>query len=265
MQIGEGTTAFVGTGLSAIAINKSFTSDTLGVATVNATTGQVTAVEAGSSVITYEGKDANGVVIEKGSVTVTVYPAAAVGAVPTVPAPSTVIGWGSNSTGFTPPETGQTIRWSVTNGTGSARINATSGAVGGQTAGDVTVVYKIMETATGIVAYKSAPVTVTIPNTPRVNTSAPYIDGGTIPGTYGMSTNVNLTVAILGENSTVVTFSNPRSSNPAIATATITAPNPSGHVFLDVAKVSSGPVNITFDYTDVHGTTGTMTWTFNFQ
>lgn len=265
LQLGETTTAIVGVGLSSTATYKSFTSETPGIATVNATTGQVTAVGVGTSIITYVGKDANGVVIEKGSVVVTVHPAAAEGAVPTVPAPSSVIGWGSNPTGFTTPVTGQTIRWSVTDGTGKATINATSGAVRGVGAGDVTVVYKITETATGIVAYKSIPVTVTIPNTPRVNTSTPYVDGGTIPGNFVTSTNVNLTGAIQGENSSVVTFSNPRSSDSAIATATISNPNPTGHVFLNVAKIGSGPVNITFDYTDIHGTTGTMTWTFNFQ
>ncbi|KUF29547.1 hypothetical protein [Lysinibacillus sp. F5] len=80
-----------------------------------------------------------------------------------------------------------------------------------------------------------------------------------------MSTNVNLTVAIPGENSTLVLYSNPRSDNESIATATITGPNPSGHVFLNVNKVGSGAVNITFKYTGSNGATGTMTWTFNFQ
>ncbi|QPQ35948.1 MULTISPECIES: hypothetical protein [unclassified Lysinibacillus] len=80
-----------------------------------------------------------------------------------------------------------------------------------------------------------------------------------------MSTNVNLTVAIPGQNGTVATYSNPRSNNTSIATATIIGPNPSGHVYLDVKKVGSGPVNITFDYTGSNGVTGTMTWTFNFQ
>lgn len=52
-----------------------------------------------------------------------------------------------------------------------------------------------------------------------------------------MSTNVNLTVAIPGQNGTVATYSNPRSNNTSIATATIIGPNPSGHVYLDVKKL----------------------------
>ncbi|MEK4712026.1 Ig-like domain-containing protein [Sporosarcina sp. FSL K6-5500] len=265
LQMSEVTTALVGAGLSATATNKNFTSGTPGVATVNDTTGQVSAAGAGTSIITYVGKDANGVVIEKGTVTVTVHPQAAVGTVPTVPAPFSVIGWGSAATGYTAPGIGQSIIWSVTNGTGSATLNQSMGAIRGVTAGDVTVTYKIVDNATGIVAYKSTPVIVTIPNTPRVNISAPYIDGGTIPGTYAMSTNVNLTVAIIGENNSTVTFSNPRSNDTSIATATITGPNPSGHVYLNVTKVGPGPAYITFDYTDSNNVTGTMTWTFNFQ
>lgn len=260
LQIGEGTTAFVGAGLSATATNKSFTSDTLGVSIVNATTGQVTAVGAGSSVITYVGKDANGVVIEKGSVTVTVHSAAAVGAVPTVPAPYSVIGWGSAATGYTTPGVGQSISWSVTNGTGSATINQSMGAVRGVAAGDVTVAYKIVNTATGIVAYRSAPVTVTIPNTPRVNIGSPPSSGP-----YSLSTTVNLTGSIIGENGSTVTFSNPRSNNESIATTWITVQNPSGHVFLNVEKVGTGQAEITFDYTNGINETGSMTWIFNFQ
>ena len=265
LQMGEVTTVSVGAGLSATATNKNFISEIPGVVTVNTTTGQLTAVGAGTSVITYVGKDDNGVVIEKGSVTVVIHPQAAIGAVPTVPAPFSVIGWGSPATGYTAPGAGQSIKWSVANGTGSATINSSMGAVRGVAAGDVTVSYKIVENATGIVAYKSTPVTVTIPNTPRVNISAPYIDGGTIPGIYGVSTNVNLTVAITGENNSTVTFSNPRSNDTSIATATITGPNPSGHVYLNVTKVGTGPAYITFDYTDSNNVTGTMTWTFNFQ
>lgn len=257
LQMGETTTRTASTAETG---TMNWSSSNTAVATVDSATGMVTAVAPGTTTIRYTSSNS-----KTNHVTVTVYPAPAAGLTPAVPAPSTVIGWGSNPTGFTPPETGQTIRWSVANGTGSASINATSGAVRGVAAGDVTVVYKITETATGIVAYKSVPVTVTVPNTPRVNTSAPYIDGGTIPGNFELSTNVTLTVAIQGENNTVVTFSNPRSSDESIATATITGPNPSGHRFLDVAKVGSGAVNITFDYTDIHGATGTMTWTFNFQ
>lgn len=250
----------MGPGLATAAVNKSFTSSTIGVATVAATSGQVTALNAGASEITYVGKDANGVVIEKGSTTVSVHAAAAIGSIPTVPAPLSVLGWGANPTGYTPVAAGQTIRWFLTNGTGSARINATSGAVGGQTAGDVSVMYKITETATGKVLYKSVPVTVTIPNTPRVNIGAPPSSGP-----YSLSTNVNLTSSIIGENQSVVNFSNPRSSDATIATTNISGPNPSGHVFLNVEKVQAGTVDITFDYTDINGATGTMTWTFRFQ
>ena len=134
-------------------------------------------------------------------------------------------------TNFTPPGIGQSIIWTVTNGTGAATIQQSTGAIRGATAGDVTVNYKIVDNNTRVVAYKSAPVTVTIPDTPRVNISPPYVDGGTFGGPYSMSTNVNLTVAITGENNSNVIFSNPRSNDDNIATATITGPNPSGHVF----------------------------------
>lgn len=80
-----------------------------------------------------------------------------------------------------------------------------------------------------------------------------------------MSTNVNLTVAVPGKNGTTATYSNPVSSDPAIATVSIWGPNPSGHVFLDINKVSPGTVDITFDYTGSNGVTGTMTWTYTFQ
>ncbi|WP_029987066.1 Ig-like domain-containing protein, partial [Lysinibacillus fusiformis] len=265
LQMGEVTTTTVGTGLSVSATNKNFISETPSVATINATTGQITAISAGSSVITYVGKDSNGVVIEKGTVTVTVHSQAEVGAIPTVPAPFSVIGWGIPATGFTTPGVGQSIIWTVTNGTGSATNQPSTGAIRGVTAGDVTVTYKIVDNDTKVVAYKSAPVTVIIPDTPRVNISAPYVDGGTIGGPYSLSTNVNLTVAITGENNSKVIFSNPRSHDTNIATTTITGPNPSGHVFLNVEKVSSGAAQITFDYTDINNKIGTMTWTFNFQ
>ena len=122
-----------------------------------------------------------------------------------------------------------------------------------------------MDNNTRVVAYKSAPVTVTIPDTPRVNISPPYVDGVTIGGPYSMSTIVNLTVAITGENNSTVIFSNPRSNDDNIATATITGPNPSGHVSLNVQKNGSGEAQITFDYTDINNKTGSMTWIFNFQ
>ncbi|PCD83954.1 hypothetical protein CNQ87_06050 [Lysinibacillus fusiformis] len=265
LQMGEVTTATVGTGLSASATNKSFVSSTKSVATVNATTGQLTAISPGSSVITYVGKDNNGVVVEKGTITVTVYSQAAVGAVPTVSAPFSVIGWGSAATGFTTPVTGQSIIWTANNGTGSAFIHPSTGAIRGVTAGDVTVAYKIVDINTKVVVYKSAPVTISIPDTPRVNISAPYVDGGTIGGTYSLSTNVNLTGVIVGEDNAIVLFSNPRSNDINIATAVIVGPNPSGHVFLNVEKKGVGAVQITFDYTDSNNKTGTMTWTFNFQ
>ncbi|MFJ7373122.1 Ig domain-containing protein [Lysinibacillus capsici] len=265
LQMDEVITASVGAGLSATATNKSFVAEPTSVAIVNATTGQVTAISAGSSVITYVGMDANGVVIEKGTTTVTVHPQAAVAAIPMVPAPYSVIGWGSAATNFTPPGIGQSIIWTVTNGTGAATIQQSTGAIRGATAGDVTVNYKIVDNNTRVVAYKSAPVTVTIPDTPRVNISPPYVDGGTFGGPYSMSTNVNLTVAITGENNSTVIFSNPRSNDDNIATATITGPNPSGHVFLNVQKIGTGEAQITFDYTDINNNTGSMTWIFNFQ
>ena len=265
LQMDEVITASVEAGLSATATNKSFVAKPTSVATVNATTGQVTASGAGSSVITYVGMDANGVVIEKGTTTVTVHPQAAVAAIPMVPAPYSVIGWGSAATNFTPPGIGQSIIWTVTNGTGAATIQQSTGAIRGVTAGDVTVNYKIVDNNTRVVAYKSAPVTVTIPDTPRVNISPPYVDGGTFGGPYSMSTNVNLTVAIIGENNSTVIFSNPRSNDDNIATATITGPNPSGHVFLNVQKIGTGEAQITFDYTDINNNTGSMTWIFNFQ
>ncbi|TQR21245.1 hypothetical protein [Psychrobacillus vulpis] len=80
-----------------------------------------------------------------------------------------------------------------------------------------------------------------------------------------MSTNVNLTVALPGKNNTTATYSNPVSSNLSISTVTITGPNPSGHVFLNVYKVSAGTVDVSFDYTGSNGATGKMTWTFTFQ
>lgn len=264
LQMDEVITASVA-GLSATATSKSFVAEPTSVATVNATTGQVTAISAGSSVITYVGMDANGIVIEKGTTTVTVHPQAAVAAIPMVPAPYSVIGWGSAATNFTPPGVGQSIIWTVTNGTGAATIQQSTGAIRGVTAGDVTVNYKIVDNNTRVVAYKSAPVTVTIPDTPRVNISPPYVDGGTFGGPYSMSTNVNLTVAITGENNSTVIFSNPRSNDDNIATATITGPNPSGHVFLNVQKIGTGEAQITFDYTDINNNTGSMTWIFNFQ
>lgn len=265
LQMDEVITASVGAGLSATATNKSFVAEPTSVATVIATTGQVTAISAGSSVITYVGMDANGVVIEKGTTTVTVHPQAAVAAIPMVPAPYSVIGWGSAATNFTPPGVGQSIIWTVTNGTGAAIIQQSTGAIRGVTAGDVMVNYKIVDNNTKVVAYKSAPVTVTIPDTPRVNISPPFVGGGTIGGLYYMSTNVNLTVAITGENNSIVIFSNPRSSDENIATATITGPNPSGHVFLNVQKIGTGEAQITFEYTDINNNTGSMTWIFNFQ
>ncbi|MEY2373469.1 S-layer homology domain-containing protein [Lysinibacillus capsici] len=265
LQMDEVITASIGAGLSATATSKSFVAEPTSVATVNATTGQVTAISAGSSVITYVGMDANGIVIEKGTTTVTVHPQAAVAAIPMVPAPYSVIGWGSAATNFTPPGVGQSIIWTVTNGTGAATIQQSTGAIRGVTAGDVTVNYKIVDNNTRVVAYKSAPVTVTIPDTPRVNISPPYVDGGTFGGPYSMSTNVNLTVAITGENNSTVIFSNPRSNDDNIATATITGPNPSGHVFLNVQKIGTGEAQITFDYTDINNNTGSMTWIFNFQ
>ncbi|MCM0622900.1 hypothetical protein M5J14_00010 [Lysinibacillus sp. OL1_EC] len=265
LQMDEVITASVGAGSSATATNKSFVAEPTSVATVNTTTGQVTAISAGSSVITYVGMDANGVVIEKGTTTVTVHPQAAVTAIPMVPAPYSVIGWGSAATNFTPPGVGQSIIWTVTNGTGAATIQQSTGAIRGVTASDVTVNYKIVDNNTRVVAYKSALVTVAIPDTPRVNISPPYVDGGTIGGPYSMSTNVNLTVAITGENNSTVIFSNPRSNDENIATATITGPNPSGHVSLIVQKIGSGEAQITFDYTDINNNTGSMTWIFNFQ
>ena len=78
-----------------------------------------------------------------------------------VPAPYSVIGWGSAATNFTPPGIGQSIIWTVTNGTGGATIQQSTGAIRGAT-GDVTVNYKIVDNNTRVVAYKSAPVTVTI-------------------------------------------------------------------------------------------------------
>ncbi|KGR80749.1 hypothetical protein [Lysinibacillus boronitolerans] len=94
LQIDEVITASIGAGLSATATNKSFTPETTNVATVNATTGQITAISVGSSIIIYVGMDANGVVIERGTTTVTVHPQAAVAAIPTVSTPFSVIGWG---------------------------------------------------------------------------------------------------------------------------------------------------------------------------
>lgn len=223
-------------------------------------TGTISANLPGTTTISYT--STNG---KSNSIVVNVHPAAGIGLTPTIPAPSTLIAWGANPSGFTSPQIGETIRWYISNVTGSATVNPFNGSVRGESPGDVSVLYKITENATGKVIYKSSPVTVLIPNTPRVNTSAPYIDGGTIPGNYSLSTNVNLSVAIQGENNALVIFSNPRSSNPLIATATIAPPNSSGHVFLNVTKVGSGLVNITFDYTDIHSQTGTMTWTFHFQ
>ena len=81
-----------------------------------------------------------------------------------------------------------------------------------------------------------------------------YIDGRTIPGSYGISMNVNLTGVIVGEDSAMVTVVNHRSSDINIAKATIINPNSSGYVSLNITKVSLGPVSITFDYKDVHGT-----------
>ncbi|WGT38105.1 hypothetical protein MHB40_13230 [Lysinibacillus sp. FSL K6-0057] len=76
---------------------------------------------------------------------------------------------------------------------------------------------------------------------------------------------MNLTVALPGSNGTTATYSNPVSSDPGVATVSIWGPNPSGHVYLDVNKVSTGTVDITFTYTGSNGASGTITWTFIFN
>ncbi|WP_313894615.1 Ig-like domain-containing protein [Psychrobacillus sp.] len=257
MQIGETITTTVTTSEAG---TKTWFSSDPAVATVNATTGAVTAVAQGTTTISYTSSNSR-----INSVLVTVHPQAALGAVPTVPAPFSVIGWGSAATGYTTPLTGQSISWNVTNGTGSATVNSSMGAIRGVAAGDVTVFYRIKDNATGVVAYKSAPVSVTIPDTPRVSISPPFPGNSITGGPFIMSTNVNLTLTITDGSGGIVTFDNATSNDSSIATATIAAPNLSGHVFLYVDRHSAGAAHITFDYTDSNNQTGTMTLIFIFQ
>lgn len=232
---------------------KVWTSSNPTIMSVDSMTGLVHALAAGTTTIYYT------TATSTNELKVTVLPLLA--PAPIVYAPPTTISWSKPSQASPVLAANQKIQWRVTPNTGEATIHPTTGAIKGKKPGTVLVNYRIIDSITGAVVEESIATILTIPDTPRVSMSEPYVDGASMPINVQ---DLNLSMAIMGENGTIVTFSNVRSEAPTIATAALVGPNPSGHVFLQVKKVSGGSSKIAFDYTDSNGKTGTMTLTFSF-
>ncbi len=154
LQVNETTGPITAATTEAGAAN--WTSSNTSVATIDASTGVVTLVAAGTTTISY-GSSTSGKV---NSQEITVHAAAAV-ANPTF---ATVTAGGANVSpdggSFTAPQAGQTIAW-VSSDTAKATVNATTGAVTGVQAGPTVISYKVTETATGLIVAKGS-VTVTV-------------------------------------------------------------------------------------------------------
>jgi uncharacterized protein YjdB len=139
-------------------------------ATINATTGVITAVAAGATTISYSVKDADEVEVANGSLEITVQAAAttdnpAIGVVQVGEATVT-------PTSFTAAGAGESIAWSSSDGT-KATINATTGVITAVAAGATTISYSVTNDETSVkVAKGSLEITVV---------SAP-ISGGGSPG-----------------------------------------------------------------------------------
>lgn len=161
VQVGEGPVAQTNAGANAN--TKAFSSADTNVATVNATTGAITAVAAGTTTINYVGKDAAGFIVQTGSVTVTVYGAATV-----VNPTYTGTGTGGNlQSGDTDialdtPITagiGQTLTF-TSDTPAKITVNATTGEVTWVEAGSSVISYKIIDDTTQQVVKKGS-VTIT--------------------------------------------------------------------------------------------------------
>lgn len=117
-----------------------------GVATINADTGEVTAVSAGTTTIKYMSTNGKGNLI-----TITVYAAASIDN-PTI---GTVRVGSPNvtPTDFTNAGAGQTITW-MSSDASKATINASTGEITAVAEGDTTISYRVIENATGKVVVK---------------------------------------------------------------------------------------------------------------
>ena len=226
--------------------NGTWSSDNTGIASVNATTGVITGVAAGNTIISYA--TACGASSSK-TVTVNTSPAAITGGTAVCQGSSVTL---TNSVG------GGT--WSVTNGTGNATINA-GGLITGISAGSVTVSYTIGScTSTLAFTVNALPASITGTQTVCSGFSTTFADatgGGTWSindpsvATIDGASPVNITGINTG--STTVTYTTAVGS--CIATRTITVDNSPAGTITGTLSACAGTI------TTLSNATGGGTWT----
>jgi len=245
LQLGETTTA---TAATTEAGAGTWTSSTPAVASVDGSTGAVVALTAGTTTIAYTISTSGNL----NSQPITVYAAATV-ADPTIGAVQVDAG-DVTPTGFTAAGTGETIAW-ASSVPAKATVDATTGVITPVEAGDTTISYAVVDTATGAVVVKGS-VAVTVQAAPIVR-----VPGFTVLNNFhhviGYDVDLRLVNAKVSDVQTItITLYNGSATGTALGIVTST-----GKLKTDYPNLSylSAPFDVlgTFNY----GTDGY--WTYN--
>lgn len=220
-------------------------SNDINVATVEPSTGVVTAVNEGTATISYTTSTSNRV----NSQTITVYGAANV-VNPTIG----IIQVGAGTvtpTGFTAAGTGQTIVWQSSD-TNAATVNSTTGEIAAAGVGNTTISYKVTDTATGKIVAKGS-------KSVSVQPAAVATVTGTLtlsPTNAGSRTSRNIKATYtLGENLTngTVVFALPVGLSAVVTSDTVKIAD-GEEIVLTQGQISSDGSTITI--TDVNANEG---------